>query len=177
MLISKRDGNYNIRTVRPGDAEAIVSIMNSVIAESKYLITISEEYNKTSEEQRKSIHNILENEKETLLVAELNGEVVGYIIFFSQARKRMSHTGSVGMMVNKNHRGMGIGKMLMKALLDWAANNPLIEKVSLGVFSTNYRAIALYKSLGFLEEGRKIKEFKMKENEYVDDILMYKLVY
>jgi len=44
------------------------------------------------------------------------------------------------------------------------------------VFSTNKRAIALYKKMGFIEEGRKIKEFKMDNNEYVDDVLMYKLV-
>jgi len=29
--------------------------------------------------------------------------------------------------------------------------------------------------MGFIEEGRKIKEFKIAENEYVDYILMYKL--
>jgi ribosomal protein S18 acetylase RimI-like enzyme len=66
--------------------------------------------------------------------------------------------------------------LLLTALLEWAERNPLIEKVSLGVFSTNYRAISLYKSMGFIEEGRKIKEFKTSENEYIDDILMYKLV-
>lgn len=65
------------------------------------------------------------------------------------------------MMVDKNFRDKGIGKLLIKGLLDWAESNPLIEKVSLGVFSTNKRAIALYKKMGFIEEGRKIKEFKM----------------
>jgi len=30
--------------------------------------------------------------------------------------------------------------------------------------------------MGFKEEGRKINEFKFNENEYVDDIIMYKLV-
>ncbi|GAA0600869.1 GNAT family N-acetyltransferase [Virgibacillus siamensis] len=165
-----------IRTVELEDAGAIVNIMNAVIAEGEYLITTPAEYNKTPEEQRESIHNILENERETLLVAEVNGNVVGYIVFFSQTRKRMSHTGSAGMMVNKDFREMGIGKKLMEALLSWAKNNPLIEKVSLGVFSNNHRAKALYKSLGFIEEGRKFREFKMDENEYVDDILLYKLV-
>ncbi|WP_174615475.1 GNAT family N-acetyltransferase [Virgibacillus ihumii] len=174
--MAESNGNCIIRTVKLEDAGAIVSIMNSVIAEGKYLITISDEYNKTPEEQRESIHNILKNERETILVAELNGEVVGYIVFFSQTRKRMSHKGSIGMMVDKNCRGIGIGKMLMEALLYWAETNPLIEKVSLGVFSSNHRAIKLYKNLGFIEEGRKINEFKMGENEYLDDILMYKLV-
>jgi hypothetical protein len=30
--------------------------------------------------------------------------------------------------------------------------------------------------MGFIEEGRKIKEIKLSENEYKDDILMYKMV-
>jgi RimJ/RimL family protein N-acetyltransferase len=60
--------------------------------------------------------------------------------------------------------------------LAWAEQHPSIEKVSLGVFSTNERAITLYKKMGFIEEGRKIKEFKMSDDEYIDDVLMYKLV-
>ena len=80
------------------------------------------------------------------------------------------------MLISKNFRGLGIGTMLLKALLSWAEGNPYIEKVSLGVFSTNHRAISLYQKMGFKEEGRKINEFKFNDSEYVDDILMYKLV-
>ncbi|MGN7115532.1 hypothetical protein [Lysinibacillus odysseyi] len=43
----------------------------------------------------------------------------------------------------------------------------------MGVLSTNERAIHLYRSLGCIEEGRKVKEVKI-HNRYVDDILMYK---
>ena len=80
------------------------------------------------------------------------------------------------MMIAKKNRSMGIGKVLLKELLGWAEKTPFIEKVSLGVFSTNHRAISLYKSMGFVEEGRKIKEFKLSDKEYVDDILMSKFV-
>lgn len=69
-----------------------------------------------------------------------------------------------------------IGKLLMKGILDWAELNPLIEKVSLGVFSTNERAIALYEKMGFTEEGRKVKEFKMENGSYIDDVLICKFV-
>ncbi len=118
-----------------------------------------------------------ETETETIIVAEKDGEVIGWIVFEStQNRKRLSHTGSFGILIRNNYRRMGIGKMLLQILLEWAQNNPLIEKVSLAVFSTNHRAITLYKTMGFIEEGRKIKEFKYNEDEYVDDILMYKLV-
>ncbi|MDM5210815.1 GNAT family protein [Peribacillus sp. NJ4] len=168
--------SYMIRTGELEDAEAVLELQNSVISEGEYFIAVSNEFNKTIEQQRDWIQSSLENERETIIVAEFNGEVIGWIGFESENRKRMSHKGSFGLMIRKNYRGMGIGKELVQALLDWAEANPLIEKVSLGVFSTNHRAIALYKSMGFVEEGRKIKEFKMSESEYVDDIIMYKLV-
>lgn len=78
------------------------------------------------------------------------------------------------MMVLNKYRGLS--KLLIENLLKWAKYNPYIEKISLGVFSTNERAIALYKKMGFVEEGRKINEIKLHDNEYIDDVLMYKMV-
>ncbi|MBO1581905.1 GNAT family N-acetyltransferase [Bacillus sp. XF8] len=176
MPIPKGTASYTIRTGRVEDSESTLDIQKSIVSEGHFLISLPEEFKKTSSEQRKWVQGVLENEKETLLVAEKDGEVVGWIVFLTENKKRLSHTGSFGIMIHKNYRGLGIGKMLLQALLDWAEKNPLIEKISLGVFSTNYSAISLYKKMGFIEEGRKIKEFKMNDNEYVDDILMYKLV-
>jgi RimJ/RimL family protein N-acetyltransferase len=168
---------YKIRTGTVEDSEAILDIENAVISEGKFFIVEPEEVEKTPiQKQRYWIQSILENERETLIVAELNGVVVGWIVFRSNNKKRLLHTGSVTMLISKNYRGFGIGTMLLQALLDWAKENPYIEKVSLGVFSINHRAISLYKQMGFIEEGRKINEYKFNDNEYVDDILMYKLV-
>jgi RimJ/RimL family protein N-acetyltransferase len=176
LTITKNDIEVLLRTGQLDDAKAILDIQRDVISENEYWIATPEEFNKTIMQQRNSIEKILENERETIIVAEVNRKVVGWLEFESQTRKKISHTGSFGIMIHKDYRGMGIGRMLVNELLNWAEKNPLIEKVSLGVFSTNQRAIALYKSMGFVEEGRKIKEVKMNENEYVDDILMYKLV-
>lgn len=65
---------------------------------------------------------------------------------------------------------------LLQTLIKWAEGHPVIEKLSLGVFSTNYPAIHLYKKMGFVEEGRKIKDIKLSHDVYVDDVLMYKMV-
>ncbi|MGM0840213.1 MAG: N-acetyltransferase family protein [Bacillota bacterium] len=177
MPVSKGHVEYIIRNVKVEDAEVLLDIESSVISEGDYFIVVSEEVEtKPLQEKKERIESILDNIKETLIIAEVNGVVVGSIEFRSQNRKRLSHTGSVSMSISKNYRDVGIGKALLKALLDWAEENPLIEKVSLGVFSTNQRAISMYKKMGFLEEGRLIKEYKLNHGEYIDDVLMYKFV-
>ncbi|WP_423410342.1 GNAT family N-acetyltransferase [Heyndrickxia sp. MSNUG] len=177
MSIKKNAESYIVRTGELNDAEAILNIHKSVVSEGEYLISLSDEFTKTPLQYTEWVQSVLENEGETLMVAEKDGEVVGWIVFeTTQNRRRLSHTGTFGMMISDRHRGKGIGSMLLGALLDWAEKNPFIEKVSLGVFSTNQRAISLYKKMGFLEEGRKVKEFKMNDHEYADDILMYKFV-
>ncbi|MEI3597869.1 MULTISPECIES: GNAT family N-acetyltransferase [unclassified Oceanobacillus] len=165
-----------VRTGKLEDAQALLNIQKEVVAENEYLITVSKEFGNTLKDQIQWMKRILENERETILVAEIEGKIIGWLVIQSPKRKRLLHTGSFGMMIQKDYRGLGIGKALINELLRWAERNPLIEKVSLGVFSTNIRAISLYKSMGFVEEGRKIKEIKLNETEYVDDILMYKLV-
>ena len=177
MSISKGTVHYMIRPGKLEDSEAILDIQRSVVSEGEFLIPLATEFNKTPSQQSEWVQSILNHEKETFLVAENEGEIVGWIVFeMTKNRMRLSHTGTFGMMIRKGYRGMGIGRMLLQALLDWAESNPCIEKVSLGVFASNHAAISLYKKMGFIEEGRKVKEFKMNENEYVDDILMYKLV-
>ncbi|WP_411954806.1 N-acetyltransferase family protein [Alkalibacillus sp. S2W] len=174
MLIREED--VVIRQAKLEDASEILHIQEEVVSEGDFLTTVSEEFNKTVEQQRDWIEKVLENDKDTMLVAEYQNTILGWIVFLSSNRIRLSHTGSIGMMVKKDFRSMGIGKFLMKRMLVWAEQNQSIEKVSLGVFSTNKKAIDLYKGMGFVEEGRKVKEFKFNENEYVDDILMYKFV-
>lgn len=175
-LSVKKEFKTTVRPVRLEDALAVLALQREVVGEGEFFIAVSEEYNKTPKHQREWIQNILGNKRETMLVADVDGDVVGMIVFSSQNRKRLSHTGSITMMIKKEHRNMGIGKLLLQEMLAWAGQNPLIEKVSLGVFSSNFRAIALYKNMGFVEEGRKIKEFKLNDNEYIDDVLMCKFV-
>ncbi|MFO1446298.1 GNAT family N-acetyltransferase [Bacillus sp. Bva_UNVM-123] len=176
MKTVENERNVKVRTGQLDDAESILRIQREVISENDFLISEPEEFTNTVEQQIDWLKNIIANDRETIIVAEINSKGIGWIVFQSHTRKRLSHTGSFGVMIDKEYRGLGMGKLLIHALQEWAEKNPLIEKVSLGVFSTNHRAIALYKSLGFVEEGRKVNEIKMNDNEYVDDVLMYKLV-
>lgn len=165
-----------IRAATEEDAENMLAIQSEVLAEVDYLITTLEEFQQTIGEQKKWIQAKLANERELILIAQYQEKIVGWLVFQSPNRKRLAHTGSFGMMILKEYRGLGIGKRLLEKLLKWAELNPYIEKISLGVFSTNERAIALYKKMGFVEEGRKINEIKLNDKQYIDDVLMYKVV-
>ncbi|HLR51973.1 MAG TPA: GNAT family N-acetyltransferase [Candidatus Avamphibacillus sp.] len=166
--------NIKVRLANQEDAKSMLEIQRAVLAEGQFLMTTLDEFNQTVSGQKLWTQSKLDNERETILVAEVNNCIVGWLVFQSPKRKRLAHTGSFGMMVAKEYRGRGIGKLLLKELLNWAEQNPFIEKVKLGVFSTNTPAIFLYKQMGFVEEGRKINEIKLNDYEYIDDVLMYK---
>lgn len=51
-------------------------------------------------------------------------------------------------------RGHGVGAQAMRRLLDIAFFELGLETVRLGVFAFNHNAIALYRKLGFVDEGR-----------------------
>ncbi len=82
------------------------------------------------------------------LVAEENGEIIGYggawMIF------EEGHITNVA--VRKEHRGKGIGRALMQALMQYAANLG-VQYMTLEVRKSNEPALNLYKSLGFLKLG------------------------
>ena len=84
--------------------------------------------------------------------------------------KKLRHTAILSIAVLKEHRRFGLGEKMMNSGIEWCRSRG-IEKLNLEVFSTNTGAIELYRKLGFREEGRKIRQFKIFD-EYTDDVLM-----
>lgn len=79
---------------------------------------------------------------------------------------------TIGIMIgDKNYWGRGYGYDALSVLIKFIFEECNMEKVKLGVFSLNKRAIACYKKLGFIEEGRLKREI-YREGKYHDEILM-----
>jgi RimJ/RimL family protein N-acetyltransferase len=79
--------------------------------------------------------------------------------------------GEIGMAVARAWRGRGVGSLLMAAAIDWARAQGL-HKLCLSVFAHNDAGIALYRKFGFVEEGRRIKQFRRSSGELWDAIEM-----
>jgi RimJ/RimL family protein N-acetyltransferase len=171
-----RDRRVCVRTALPGDAAGVVRVRELTAAELVYTIVRPEEVDRDEGRQRKTIEQSLREPGWLFLVAECDGEVVGYLEFSNGYKARTRHAGMFSVYLVDGWRGHGIGRALVDALLEWATANPLVEKVTLAVFSTNERARALYERCGFAVEGVCPRDMKLDDGSYVDSILMYRFV-
>lgn len=99
-------------------------------------------------------------------------KVVGWCDIFPKDNPRLSHRGTLGMGIVAGYRKQGIGSRLMQATLAHAKKFG-IEKVELSVYSSNVDAIALYKKMGFVQEGV-VKDYRRLDKVSYDAISMAK---
>ena len=144
--------------------------------ETEFFIFEPDEFPETDEQERKWIQDHLDHPGQIVLLAKNAGTIIGNVSFENGPCRRSAHQGILGIAVVKDWRGKGIGTMLMASLLEWATANPLIEKVYLEVFTTNTGAIRLYRKLGFVEEGLRLKDIKFGPGRYVDTLAMGRFV-
>jgi RimJ/RimL family protein N-acetyltransferase len=79
--------------------------------------------------------------------------------------------GELGMLVDREWRGRGVGSAMIQAAIDWAREHGL-HKLSLEVFTHNTAAIALYRKSGFTEEGHRVRHYRRASGELWDSLIM-----
>jgi len=103
------------------------------------------------EQTLQNIHAILESKDHTAFVAEYENKIVGWI-GASQAImiEVMPHCEINGLVIDQDHRGMGIGKLLIDKVKQWARekNN---SKIGLHCNVKRTDAHLFYEHLGFAE--------------------------
>lgn len=172
----KRGESIIVRSARREDAPYLVEIMGSAAKEGGYTVAEYDELDLTVEKQEEEIRRYTEDSGNIYLAAEADGLVVGLCECENGSRRRTAHTATFSIFILKEWRNKGVGRALLQRLIEWAAAHPVIEKLTLAVYSTNERAFELYKECGFKIEGRYLRDMKMADGTYVDSILMYEFV-
>jgi len=170
---TKDDRQFTIRQPTEDDAQNIIDYSRMLFASTDQVLTTLEEYTITVQQEQTWISNFNDDPNSVLLIAVMQQQIAGLLFFVGGPKKKNAHTGELGVSVHPGFQGRGIGQQLITSLIDWARENPAIEKVFLNVFATNEKAIRLYKNLGFTEEGRFIGAVKQPDGEYVDVLQMY----
>lgn len=165
-----RPGAPVIRRARAEDAPVLAAAEREIASVPGRLASNPDEI--SDDAVRKMIIDLEDRGRGVYLVAERAGTTVGHAFLEPLPLAATSHVVRLTLAVHDGHRRRGIGRALMDDLLRWARSNPRVEKVELQVRSSNEPALALYGSLGFIEEGRKTKRLKTGPNDYLDDVYM-----
>jgi len=137
-----------------------IGIREMIADDAKAVNTLSEQlgYPLSIEQTLQNINTILQSKDHTAFVAEYENKIVGWI-GASQAImiEVMPHCEINGLVIDQDHRGMGIGKLLVDKVKQWARekNN---SKIGLHCNVKRTKAHLFYQHLGF-EEIKQQKNF------------------
>lgn len=162
-----------VDTARVEDAGAILALHRDVLAEREWFITQPHEFAGSIDQKVRQIRDFRRAGNCVFLVARDRGVIVGFLTAQGGQLDRMRHAAKIEIMVARDARDRGVGKALMAAVIAWARDSRHVRKLGLNVFATNERAIALYRAFGFVEEGRRVREYRMEDGTWRDDVLMY----
>nr|WP_315426955.1 GNAT family N-acetyltransferase [uncultured Albidiferax sp.] len=109
-----------------------------------------------------------------VLVAVVQGEVVGHLGIHPVLQPRRSHVAGIGMAVRDDRQGQGVGTALLKAAIDLADNWLNLLRLELTVYADNLAAQRLYQGQGFVLEGTH-RGYALRQGRYVDALAMARL--
>lgn len=176
VIRNTKDGrSLTLSSPEPGEGDELLNIVIEIIQHSPHMLTTPEEFNLTSQQEEDVIKRHLDHPDKVIIVPRIDGKIVGMMDFSAGTRKRNRHQGEFGMSVHPDYQNQGIGRMMLECLIDWVASHPNLEIIRLKVHSRNSKAINLYQSIGFIQEGCEIKGVKLGPNEY-DNVVMMSLV-
>lgn len=100
------------------------------------------------------------------------GQLIGTVGFVRQQNRKDCHKGRIwGVYIKENHRGKGIARQLLEAVLQRARSQPGLEQVMLTVGHNQAAAKRLYSSVGFQVFGHERHALKVGD-VYVDEDYM-----
>ena len=162
--------NYLIRTATPEDAEILADAEREIAKIPGRLASRPEELK--TESFRERITTLARSDSGIYAVIEEGGTIAGHAVLEPHKLAVTAHVVVLTLAIHEGHQGRGLGRALMRYLIEWARARPQVEKFELQVRASNQRAIQLYESLGFVEEGRKTRRLKYGPGDYLDDVYM-----
>jgi L-amino acid N-acyltransferase YncA len=157
----------NIRPYKTEDTQVILDIINYNILHSTALY----DYAIRSYEQQKNILEEKINKNFPVIVAELEGKVVGFGMY-SEFRFREAYKFTVehSVYVNKDFNGKGVGKVLLQELIALAKKQKQHTMIAV-IDAENQGSVEFHEKFGFKTVGI-IKESGYKFDRWLDSVFM-----
>ena len=163
-----------LRNAEVSDGAALIEYMKVTAGETPYLIREPEEITLTPEQEENFIKSKIEDDKELMLIATIDGKHIGNCSLMSIAPyRRYRHRCDVAIALYKEYCGCGIGTAMLQTVLN-VAKEAGYEQAELEVMAENENAIAMYEKLGFKKYGTFPDNMKYADESYMDAYWMMK---
>ena len=171
--ITLKDGRACVlRNGTEQDGQALLDIFNLTHTQTDYLLSYPDEHSMSAEQEAQFLKERTESANGIELLAEVDGIVVGSAgIGCVKEREKVRHRAEFGISVDKAYWGLGIGRALTEACIECANAGGYVQ-VELEAVAENKNALALYKSVGFVEYGRNPKGFRSRLTGWQELVLM-----
>ena len=148
--VSRSGRAWLIRPTRVDeDAAELVRIRDEVAGEGGLMAAVPGE--RSAFEESLALANLL-SAGGLAVTLEVDGRVAGHLMVERRRGAYEHHRGDLSIAIRDGYRGEGLGRALITTAVEWARAVGL-RKLTLGVFPSNQPAVALYRSVGFVEEG------------------------
>lgn len=154
-----------LRTAEVQDSESIINLLKKIDGETTFMLREPGEFQLSIEQEEGLLQNMIDSKTSTLIIAEYDEKIIGTCGINGNTRKRLAHTASLGIAIEKEHWSQGIGRKLMEAGIKWAKECG-ITRLILEVDTVNYKAISLYLKLGFEIEGIHRNDKRLADGSY-----------
>ncbi len=169
--IAKNGQTILIRQAVSDDAKGLLELKLEYIKDTQTLPLFEHEYLNDIDEERDMIERYQSENNSIILLAVSQDVIIGNIDLTGSWRKKMQHTGVIGMGIHSQWQNQGVGTLLLQNILDWSKESQILKTIWLEVYASNSSGIALYKKLGFKKCGI-LPNFFLEKEKYIDKIIM-----
>lgn len=168
------DTRLRIRGLTEDDACDVIVLVSRVAGLDTVVLT-KLEFNPSEAEEREFLRRYADPECGLAFGAWRDGALCGVVFLDRLKPQRRYHTLVVGISVEPDAWGQGVGAALLTHALAAARRTAGVGRVELTVAANNARGRALFAATGFVEEGRKRASILLPSGP-VDEIVMAQLI-
>lgn len=166
-------GRVVLREADVGDAPAFLAYLRDEVALCPYVLTVPEEAAaRTLEDQRSIITKRRDDPCSLILLALVGEELAGVSSLLRAERIKSRHNADFGTTVAAAWRGRGIGRAMLRTMIEWARANPGILRLTLDVMAPNEHAHRMYHEAGFRDVGVARRAVRQPDGTLADSINM-----
>lgn len=168
--------DITLREAIPDDAADLLQVSQKIAEETDFLIMDEVGLGLNEEMLSLQLADLYESENNLLLLAFADDKIIGMASVKATPEFTVSHIGEIGISILKEFWGIGLGTALLDEVIYWSENASPLRRLELTVQERNERAIHLYQKFGFETEGTMKRGARDAQGEFLDVLLMSKLI-